>query len=187
MSVLALLALVAISAQEKPPESLIPVPSWDLWQNSAAGSSVTLEVEIAGKKTRKIVTLKEKTASRMTFEEIVDVDGKRRPATERVLSKPAGSPGVYDTVGVSGDCKECKKPWKDHKPMERIPLKEKRTIGQAEVACEGSESISFGCDGKESVRTKFSYSDDVPGELVRKEFRDKTTEYTITCLAFVKK
>jgi hypothetical protein len=179
-------ALCVVPAQEKPPESLLPGPQWIQWKDLTPGSSLTMELETGGKKYRKSVILKEKTAVQLTFEEVVEADGARRPAAELVVTKPEGSAGLYDTIGI-GECKDCKKAQKDHKRPEYTQSLEKSKIAAAEIECRTSTSVSYDCEGKESSRTTFSRSPDVPGNLVRLEVKDKTREYKIVCVGFEKK
>jgi len=179
-------ALCGVPAQEKPPESLLPGPHWIQWKDLTPGSSLTLELQTGGKKHRRSVTLKEKTAAQLIFEEVLETDGGHRPAAVLVVTKPEESAGLYDTIGI-GECKVCKKAQRIHKKSEYTRSLEKSKIATAEIECDTSTSVVYDCEGKESSRTTFSRSLDVPGNLVRLEVKDKTREYTIVCVGFEKK
>jgi len=180
------LVLATILAQEKAPEDRLPSPDWYSWADFAAGSSVTMEIEIDGKKVKKTTVVREKDAARMKFEEVVEANGARQAAREQVVTKPRGNPGVYDSL-PEGECPACKKPRKDHKQPVSTESEQKMKVGPAEVDCHVSELSTFDCEGKLREWTRWTNSRDVPGHLVRHEYKSKKLEYKIVCVGFEKK
>jgi hypothetical protein len=180
------IAFAVFPGQDKAPEEYLPVLSWSDWKDFGKESWVAWEIRIGDKKARKRITLKEKGPDRLMFEEVLQTGDRVQPAQERVLEKPKGGAGVYDTVGTT-ECPRCKKPWTGHKGRQSSESSGNIKVQEKEVPCKIFEIVYFDCDGTDLDRTKSSFSQDVPGELVRQERRTKTLQYIILCVGFEKK
>jgi hypothetical protein len=180
------LLVAGLRSQEKVPQDNFVHGSWHSWSDLGVGSWVTHELQEGDRKSRMTTTLTKKDAGQITLQEVVEAGGVKQPVRERVVSRPKGAGGVYDTAGV-GECPACKKSSKVHKKMEYTEAKEKLKISGREVVADTNETVTFDCDEKESSRQKFGYSDDVPGGVVLIEKKSKESRTRLACVGFEKK
>ena len=168
------LALTADAAQDP----VFVEDEWEAWNSSAVGSSVTFEIELAGRdvKTKRTVTLKSKGADSLV---LVSQEEGGEPEEETV-EKPTEKPKPPDS---NPKCTLCGK----HAGAETRQTKEKLKIAGKEYECVRVDQKTIDCKGNTPFRESTWFSKEVPGWKVRVDTEIAGMKSTVACTAFTKK
>ncbi len=170
-----LLAVLPLALQDP----LFVEDEWESWSSFAVGSSVTYEVDVAGRepKVKRTVTLKSKASDALVT---VQSEADAEPE-EETIAKPSEKPTAPDP---SVKCVLCGK----HVAVEYKQSKEKLKIGDREIECTVLDLKTYDCKSTVSLHQRTWYSKEVPGWRAKVETElPGLPKSTVTCVAFTKK
>lgn len=148
---------------------------WNSWTGFAEGAWVTIEKDFRGQsKTTFTLTLTKKTLDALTVKQTDEPKAKR---DDIEVERPLTVPGLpfengewrYVRNPKPFPCPTCGAAHKDSLVTEQ--KKERVKVADKELLCQVLEVIPFDCNGTKQGTSVWWLSKDVPGWLVKREFK----------------